>query len=81
MPATEHPAVQIEVVGQRYPLQVRIAEAGAIVGYGSRGSAYRAAEADDWPLCGPATSRRVLLGPLLTQMGVPFIYVSEKETP
>lgn len=78
MPATKLPALQIELAGRRYPLQPRIAETGEILGLPSRSTAYRAAEADDWPLVGPPASRRVLLGPLLERLGVPFCYVSEE---
>ena len=73
--------MQIEVAGQRYPLQMRIAEAGSIIGCPSRSSSYRAAEADDWPLCGPPSSRHVLLGQLLERLGIPFEYVASEEAP
>lgn len=64
---------RLRVFGGRVirPLE-RIASAGEIIGLASRSTAYRLAEADDWPLAGPESSRWVLMIPLLEKYGIPY---------
>lgn len=65
-------APSITILGVRVKALERIPRAGVIVGGLSRSSAYRLAEADDWPLVGPESSRWVLMIPLLERYGIPY---------
>ncbi len=62
----------VTILGVRAKALERIPRAGAVVGGLSRSSAYRLAEADDWPLVGPESSRWVLMIPLLERYGIPY---------
>lgn len=57
----------------------RIAVAGEIVGCPSRATAYRMAEADDWPLVGPESSRFVSMPALLERYHIPFSLEGEAD--
>lgn len=59
------------VAGRHVRFLERIAVAGEIMGL-SRPTAYRMAEADDWPLVGPPTSRYVSMAALLDKYGIPY---------
>lgn len=64
----------INVYGHRLAPLARIADVGEAVGL-SRSTAYRAAA--DWPLTGPATSRRVCVSRLLDSLGIPYTVETE----
>lgn len=71
-------ASAVTVFGRRVSPLERIASAGEIIGLPSRSTAYRLAEADDWPLAGPESSRWVLMIPLLERYGIPYAVESEE---
>jgi len=62
----------LKVLGRYIRPLERIPVAGAAIGIGNRSTAYRLAEADDWPLVGPVSSRWVLMIPLLDRYGIPY---------
>ena len=64
------------VAGRHVRFLERIAVAGEVCGL-SRPTAYRMAEADDWPLVGPATSRFVSMPALLDKYAIPYTVESE----
>jgi hypothetical protein len=67
----------LRVLGKLVRPLERITVAGEILGLTSRSTAYRLAESDAWPMCGPPNSRFVLMIPLLQRYGLPFEVVSE----
>ena len=60
------------VLGRRFRPLERISTAGEAIGVSCRATAYRLCLADAWQTVGPATSRWVLMIPLLTRYGIPF---------
>lgn len=60
------------VAGRRVRFLERIPVAGDVLGIPSRATAYRMAEADEWPLVGPETSRFVSMPALLEKYGIPY---------
>ncbi|MDO8879989.1 MAG: hypothetical protein Q7W44_04195 [Coriobacteriia bacterium] len=68
----------IIVAGRRVRFLERIATAGAVCGL-TRPTSYRMAEADDWPLVGPPSSRFVSMPTLLERYGIPFEVVGDTE--
>jgi hypothetical protein len=63
---------RLTVLGRRVRLLERIPVVGDVLGLGSRSTAYRLAEADNWPLVGPESSRWVLMIPLLERYSIPY---------
>lgn len=60
------------IAGRRVRFLERIPVAGDVLGIPSRATAYRMAEADEWPLVGPETSRFVSMPVLLEKYGIPY---------
>lgn len=67
----------IVVAGRRVRFLERIAVAGDVCGLPSRATAYRMAEADDWPLVGPSNNRYVSMAALLDKYGIPYTVEGE----
>ena len=65
------------VAGRHLRFLERIPVAGEVCGL-SRPTSYRVAEADDWPLVGPAGSRFVSMPKLLERYGIPFTIESDE---
>lgn len=70
--AEAHRTPIIRVLGCRVRPLERVAAMGKILGLGSRTTAYRLSDADDWPLIGPPSSRWVLVIQLLERYGIPY---------
>lgn len=66
------------VAGRRVRFLERIAVAGEVIGL-KRPTAYRMAEADDWPLVGPAASRFVSMPALLEKYSIPYTIECEAD--
>lgn len=65
------------VSGRRVRFLERISVAGEVLGIPSRATAYRMAEADEWPLVGPETSRFVSMPALLDRYQIPYTLEAE----
>lgn len=63
--------LRLTVLGQTVPALLRIAAAGELLGM-ERGTAYRAAGSDSWPMTGQKGSRWVVLPALLDRMGITY---------